>query len=271
TAVAEKGRESLPIMLDEALTTSDPERFASIARNLHETAAREGRQIFYLSAEPTDVLRFERAIGERPAHIDLARIARGPAPEPEQYAIAEPEPIPAPDGSTPEEYAARLHVPPIDPRLGAGAIHAFYLLRDDLELLHRLIADWHVSHVGPLDAMLRGRVASHIVPDPAARARLAARCRIAHAWVDAFLQGRGKPVDRNALEASGAVSSRFIDEVTALAARLNGDAKRLVDALGQREVQGFPRQKAEELGEWLEEHGYLDSADVLTADERERD
>src|SRR5690606_34172726 len=190
---------------------------------------------------------------------------------PAQYALAEPPPVPAPNGSTPEEYAARLRVPPIDPRLGAGAIHAFHLLRDDLELLHRLVADWRVSQVGPLEAMLRSRIAAHIVPDPAARARLAARCRIAHAWVGAFLQGRGKPVDRTALEASGAISGRFIDEVAALAARLDGDAKQLLDALAQREVQGFHRQKAEELGEWLEEHGYLDSAAVLTADERERD
>lgn len=271
TAVAEQGRESLPIMLDEALTTSDPERFASIARNLHETAAREGRQVFYLSAEPTDALRFERAAGERLVHIDLAAIARGAPPAPERYVLAEPTPIPAPDGLAPEQYAARLRVPRIEPRLGAGAIHAFYLLRDDLELLHRLIADWHVAHVGPLDAMLRSRAASYIVPDPNDRARLAARCRIAHAWIDAALQGRGRPVERSALEASGAVSSRFIDEVAALAARLDGDAKRLVDALAQREVQGFHRQKADELGEWLEEHGYLDSAAVLTADERERE
>jgi len=270
TSVVEKGRESLPIMLDEALTTSDPERFASIARNLHETAVHEGRQIFYLSAEPTDLLRFERAIGKRPTHIDLGAIAHGEARSPEQYALAEREPVPMPDGLSPEEYAARLRVPPLDPRRGVGEIHVFYLLRDDLDTLYRLIADWHVSHVGPLEEMLRSRDASRIVPDPSARERLDARCRIARAWVDAYMKGRGKPVDRHALEASGAVSNRFIEPVTELAVRFGGDARRLVDALERREVAGFQRQKIEELREWLEDRGYLDPAEVLSADERER-
>ena len=270
TAVAEKDRESLPIMLDEALTTSDPERFASIARSLHETAVHEGRQIFYLSAEPTDLLRFEKAIGKPPNHIDIARIAGGEARSPEQYALAEREPVPVPDGSSPEEYASRLRVPPIDPRRGVGDIHIFYVLRDDLTLLHRLVADWRVSHVGPLEALLRSRDASDVVRDSSTRERLARRCRIAHAWVDAYMKGRGKPVDRHALEASGAVSNRFIEAVTELASRFDGDAKRLVDALERREVAGFQRQKIEELREWLEERGYLDTAETLTADERER-
>src|SRR5690606_26649936 len=202
--------------------------------------------------------------------IDIARIAGGEARSPEQYALAEREPVPVPDGSSPEEYASRLRVPPIDPRRGVGDIHIFYVLRDDLTLLHRLVADWRVSHVGPLEALLRSRDASDVVRDSSTRERLARRCRIAHAWVDAYMKGRGKPVDRHALEASGAVSNRFIEAVTELASRFDGHAKRLVDARERREAAGFQRQKIEELREWLEERGYLDTAETLTADERER-
>ncbi|MBX3144464.1 MAG: AAA family ATPase [Trueperaceae bacterium] len=47
------GREPLPLFLDEALTTADPERFSAVALSLLELAA-SGRQVFYLSARPED-------------------------------------------------------------------------------------------------------------------------------------------------------------------------------------------------------------------------
>lgn len=271
TKAIEHDGEPLPIFLDEALTTSDPLRFTSIARNLKQTADEEGRQIVYLSAEPADVVRWARSIGETPAHIELA--ASGRAPEDvsaADYRVAERDPVPGPDGMTAEEYAARLRVPRVDPRADAGEIHIFHLLRDDLDLLHALLRDWRTTRLGSLEALLSARSGAHAIPDTALRERLLGRCRAARSWIAAWRQGRGRPVDRNVLEASGAVSKTFIDSVTEAAAGVGGDAQALIDALENGEVARFQRNKIAELADWFAEHGHLDDADVLDADGREQ-
>lgn len=59
------------------------------------------------------------------------------------------------------------------------------------------------------------------------------------------------------------MSENFIDEVTELAESLNGDGKRLVEALHSGRVNLFRSGKANELETYLEEHGYLESRDTL--------
>lgn len=81
--------------------------------------------------------------------------------------------------------------------------------------------------------------------------------------------GRGKPVDRAVLEASGAVSSTFIDDVTELADELDSDAEALLRELRERNderAKGFRTAKANDLEEYLRVKGYLDPDDPLSPD-----
>ncbi len=269
TQVAEQGGQSLPLFLDEALTTTDPERFDSIVTSLERMADEEGRQVFYLSAQPADVHRWERAAGRAPAHVDLPYIRFGESSlttDDHQLSIAQP--IPPPDDLSPEEYAVRLGVPPLRPREGAGALPIFHLLRDRLDLLHRLMNEWRVAHAGPFWQLLRSDAGAKAVPDEQWRARLLDRYRIAQTWCELWRRGRGLPVERNALEQSGAVSDRFMDEVSALAQRCDGDAGSLLQRLQARAVSGFHRSKLEELAEWLTDHGYLVPEEQLSRQER---
>lgn len=271
TSVLERGAEALPIFLDEALTTTDPERFEIIARSLKDTADDEGRQIFYLSSEPADVIRWERAIGARPHHIDLPGVRFGePGRAPADYVVPEREPLPAPDGLSAEDYAARLWVPLVNPRNGAAAIPVFYLLRDNLALLYRLMNDWRIDRIGPLEQLLASDAADRAVPDTHARERLQGCCEAARVWVALWRQGRGNLVDRSALEASGAISGHFIDQVSELVQSLDGDAEAVIAALAAGEIARFRQMKADELVAWLEEHGYLDRAEPLSTEARER-
>jgi len=75
--------------------------------------------------------------------------------------------------------------------------------------------------------------------------------------------GRGQPVDRAVLEQSGAVSERFIDEVTKLARAVKGDARALIAALESGQVARFHTNKREELRDALEASGHLDPATPL--------
>lgn len=75
-------------------------------------------------------------------------------------------------------------------------------------------------------------------------------------FVEAYTVGRGKAVDRDVLEASGAVSNTFIDKVSELADSADGDPKEILDALP--DVSHFRQDKIEELREYFRQENYLD-------------
>ncbi|PWG62345.1 hypothetical protein [Sediminicurvatus halobius] len=255
----EREKKPLPLFLDEALTTSDTGRFAEVAASLQQLADEEGRQIFYLSARREEIGLWEHATGKAPAVVDLAAIRfRRPTAAPVDYQVPEPAPLPAPDARTPEAYAAALGVPAPDPWQPPEAIPLFHLLRDDLPQLHRLMEDWRVTRLGELEALLAGAAAERALPDRDVRERLAARCRIARSWLGHWRRGRGRPVDRGVLEASGVIRETFIDRVSELADRVGGDAEALVSALREGQVKRFRGQTTDELEAWLQAEGYLD-------------
>jgi DNA repair exonuclease SbcCD ATPase subunit len=270
TSVQEGGREPLPIFLDEALTTSDPERFNAIAHNLQALADEEGRQVIYLSAEPADVVRWERTLERSVNHLDLLAGRGGEPLERDQYEVATAEPLPEPASRSPEEYAVLLGVPPVQPWFDAGAIHLFHLMRDDLPLLHQLMEHWRTQRLGELELLLHSNAAQQALPDEASARQLRARSRIARVWVDLWGRGRGRPVDRNALENSGVVRDNFIDAVSEQAETLNGDAEALIQALRDRKVARFQQAKADELEEWFRDNGYLVDELPLTREQREQ-
>lgn len=267
----ELDRESLPLFLDEALTTSDEKRFAAVAESLETLAREEGRQVFYLSARRQELGLWEKATGHRPHHIDLARIrSMEPATTAETYELPQERPLPVPDGRSPEAWAAEVGVPcprPIEP---ATELHLFYLLRDDLALLHRLMRDWNISTLGPLQALLASPSAERAISDAAFRDKVLGRCRAAVAWMGAWRQGRGKPVDRIVLEQSGAVSDNYIEDVTRLAEEKNGIAEEIVAALENKAVSGFRTKRIEELRDYLHRSGYISTEDTLDEAGRER-
>jgi hypothetical protein len=78
----------------------------------------------------------------------------------------------------------------------------------------------------------------------------------------AWRVGRGERVDRAALARSGAVSERFLGEVAALAAQLDGDARALVAALRAKGVNNFRQRQVDDLESWLQRERFLDDRDV---------
>ena len=266
----ERGGESLPLFLDEALTTSDVDRFSAMARTMSRLAD-AGRQIFYLSARPHEAALWKQATGTAPATIDLAAVRFGSAlPDPDGLRVEAPPALPPPDGLAAEEYAVLIHVYPVNPRADAGGIHLFHLLRDDLGLLHSLLDTWRIGALGQLESLLASDAARTAVSERQSRQRLRQRCRTARSWTELWRQGRGKPVDRAVLDESGSVSDVFLDPAADLAKELEGDGKALVLALRGRRVKGFHASKTDELEKWLADQGYVDDAAILEPDERRR-
>lgn len=266
----ERGGESLPLFFDEALTTSDVDRFSAMARTL-SSLADAGRQIFYLSARPQEAGLWKQATGTAPATIDLAAVRFGSAlPDPDALRVETPPALPPPDGLAAEEYATLIHVHSVNPRADAGGIHLFHLLRDDLGLLHGLLDTWRIGALGQLESLLASNAAQTAISDRQTRRRLRQRCRTARTWIELWRQGRGMPVDRAVLDESGAVSDVFLDPAADLAKELEGDGNTLVLALRDRRVKGFHASKTDELERWLAARGYVDDAATLEPDERRR-
>ena len=273
TEAQEQGGESLPLFLDEALTTSDEDRFAVMARSLERIARAEARprQVFYLSARRHEGALWEGATGVKPATIDLAAIRfPGSASAPEAYRIEASPSLPTPSKRSAEEYASLLGVPVLDPYRPQGDIHVFHALRDDLPRLHALMDTWRILSLGQLEALLASDAAPVALGAPVDRSRLQRRCRALRVWIDLWRQGRGRPVDRGVLEESRAVSAVFIDRAADLAERLHGDGEALVNALRTGELEHFRAAKAEELLHWLTDEGYIDSRQRLDGNERRR-
>ena len=271
TEAQEQGGETLPLFLDEALTTSDETRFKLIAETLERLAEAEDRQIFYLAARRHEAALWQQVTGSQPAAVDLAEVRFAQAGRAaEDYRVELPPKSPAPESRSPEEYAALLGVPKLDPRQSPDSLHPFHLLRDDLDLLHVLIAQWGIVSLGQLEALLDIRAATDAVPDKATRFRLRQRCRVHRIWSDLWRQGRGRPVDRGVLERSGAVSRKFIDAASDLAHQLEGDGGAVIEALRKGTLRGFRAAKTDELESWLIGEGLTDERPILSANDRRR-
>ena len=272
--------KSLPLFLDEALTTSDEERTTEVVRSLRSLAVAAGIQVVYFSARRNEAALWRAAVGDELCVIDLGDV-RGRAPETEAAAFTlETRPaLPQPAGD-PEQYARELAVPPIDPQRDAGEIHLFHLLRDDLELLHRLLEDYRIHSLGQAQSMLEslGQAQSMLEhqatdegdADAAWQPRLLERCKAARAWLVALRQGRGRRIGRNELESSGAVSHTFLDQAVALlnAKDIAGEPERLLTKLRAGVLRGYRQHKVDELESWLQETGHLDHRPQLTNADR---
>ncbi|MHC4433948.1 MAG: ATP-binding protein, partial [Planctomycetota bacterium] len=270
----EQGR-TLPLFLDEALDQSDPVRYEAIVRSLGRVAADDGRQIFYLTSDPADVGRIQHALAqenyEPPVPIDLGLLRRSAVSVsgPSALHVDPRPPVPQPDGLSAEEYGVALGVPPLDPSLGHAHQHFFHVLWDDLDLLHEFLAHG-IEHVGQWKTVLGTPLAERLGTYSKSPEEISHRADLLENFCEFWRQGRGQPIDRDILEASGAVSDRFFDGIAEMAEELGGEAEKLLNAIRSREDErssGFRSNALEKLEQYFRENGYVDDDPVLNEEE----
>ncbi len=262
----------LPLFLDEALDQSDPQRFEAIVQSLGRVALDQGRQIFYLTSDPLDVDRIRNALDkesrEIAAAIDLGRIRTGAetVSGPQALTVDPPPAIPAPGGRSSEEYGAALAVPAFRPALGFAQQHMFYILWDDMELLHDFLTNG-IERAGQWktvsDTLLAERLGSRSI----AAEEISLRLDLLDVYCELWKQGRGRPVDIDTLHDSGILTQRYLDVVAAITKELAGDPEQLLAVLAGRQdprLKGFRMDSVERLRNYLAEHQYLDERPVLT-------
>lgn len=255
----------LPILLDEALANSDDARAEAIIDAVL-ALCRDGRQVFYFTAQDDEVLKWKR-VAERHHDVECAFIPlpadAGPI---DLDASALPDTsfvrdLPSLGSDSRAEYGRRLGVPAWTGWDEVAALHVWYL-EPSLTRLYQLLSRGY-EQWGQLEALSRAGSLVASGYDAAGFAPLAARAAALEAWQKAWRVGRGRRVDREALAASGAVTSRFIDRATELCAGTNGDARALIDCLHNGDLAGFRSNKRDDLEEYLLAEGYLDESPPL--------
>ena len=262
--------EPIPFFLDEALSMTDPDRFASIA-NVLFTLVAEGRQFVYLSSQPGDVKRFTSAAkraGCDPPVVHQLAGARG-----RELAVADAAELsyelipalPSIGSDTAEQYALRIGVPLPAPNSTARELNLFHLLRENIELF-RTLKHAGCEAVGQWLQNVQQGAAQALCRDDAKLNWLSARCELAVVVFEVRGIGRGMPIGREQLLASGAVTANYLDDLTDLAGELFGDGREFLEVLASKSDErsrGFQTKKLERLTHWLEQNGFVDQREVL--------
>ena len=177
--------------------------------------------------------------------------------------------VPAPNELSAEEYGAALGVPVFEPARGYTAQHFFYALSDDLDLLHEFLVNG-IERVGQWKTVSGTALADKLCSRSISSQEITFRSDLLEVFCELWKQGRGRPVDREALENSGALSERFLDDVVVIADELGGDPEKLLTALGSQKdprLKGFRKNSLENLERYLRENVYLDEQPVFAENE----
>jgi hypothetical protein len=161
-AAIENGIEPLPLILDDALAQTDPDRFAAAAEFLLKYAKESSRQLIYMTDEPQDARRWAdqaKALSIGCACVDLVKGAS-------LISVAAPAKrvIPEPLSDNPAAYA--LLVKAARPALHdpAAALHVVHLFFDDLDVAYDFLRQRRktlgsISAMDTIDERIRERIA----------------------------------------------------------------------------------------------------------------
>ena len=228
----------------------------------------------YLTSDPADVGRIRHALTEEqydlPEEIDLGLVRRNKASVSGPSALhVEPRPpVPTPSGLSDDEYGAILGVPPLDPSLGYAYQHFHHVLWDDLDLLHKFLTNG-IERAGQWITVSGTTLADNLGVQSKSPEEITLRLSLLEIFCEFWNQGRGRPVDRDALEDSDALSERFFDIVVGISGELHSNAEKLIDVLRSREddrLRGFRSSSLVKLEGYFRENGYVDERPVLDED-----
>ena len=264
---AESEAIPLPFFLDEVLAISDPNRYREVLRALDILNIQDGRQLFYLSAQPTEISLWEEVFEARPKIIDLGAVRQMEKGLGEEVRYFMPPPLPdtcpEPLSLSAPAYGNLLEVPRIDRWQRWETVHPFHLLIDQLNWLPSLV-NAGADSLGGLCSLIEAG-AAEVLLDKGSVSSLRGRIEALRAYLLAAREGHGRPLTRLHLERAP-ISTSFRGLMLALCERLDGDAKALLQAIDNGEVPRFHRRGTprERLADWFADEQFIDPRERLT-------
>jgi DNA repair exonuclease SbcCD ATPase subunit len=263
-------RSRLPLLLDEALGTTDDNRIGVIIDSVIELA-RDDRQIFYFTAQQDEVAKWKIRMekdGIPYKVIDLGTVRRIAAASttPLEFTPVEFSVPVSPDGMSYEQYGETLEVPGLDPlQDNMDGIHLWHIF-NDADSLHALLSK-QITNWGQLQLLVDHGGKELVDLSDGKLDRAVAAAAAIEAAYSAWLVGCCKTVDRNVLSESDCVTEAFFDKVADIANSLGGDAQALLDALEAGDVPRWRSSSTESLTEYFEANGFITSQTRLSAGE----
>ncbi|MFW6043581.1 MAG: ATP-binding protein, partial [Marinilabiliaceae bacterium] len=195
----------VPLLADELLANSDDQRASAIIQALLELS-REGRQIFYFTAQHDEVRKWKAYLDDQDnlkfKTIELkGNSEAGHTPvelsiTPDDMKFTQK--IPHPGGMTHEEYGRTLEVPAFDiVSRPVSSMHLWYLI-EDVELLHQCLS-LGISHWGQLESFLNH---GGQIPGMEERQRqiIHSKAELLKRFKELYAVGRPKAINREVLE-----------------------------------------------------------------------
>ncbi|SFD92083.1 ATP-binding protein [Thermophagus xiamenensis] len=260
----------LPLLVDELLANSDDERASAIINALI-AISREGRQIFYFTAQEDEVRKWMAFLKEQnDVSYSFITIKNGTSPNNSPYwesLLQEKKlfhAVPPPEGKSHDQYRKYINVPPFNLlQNDITMLHLWYLTEDeDLDWLYYCLCRG-IQHWGPLQSYIHNH---GIIPDLKEDKweHMVQKANLLMHFQELFSIGRSKPINREILLESGQISAKFIDAVADKLAQYNGNPKLLIEALQKGEVTGFRKAKIQDLEDFLIQNNYIDENSPLS-------
>lgn len=275
---AERGPR-LPILLDETLGNSDELRAGAII-DAAIKISRNGRQVFYFTAQGDEVARWKARLEQIPAAerpsatiIDLADIRRNAGIE--RLPIHQPGPavdrsrVPEPGDMDRDAYGAALRAPGIDPWNDTlGDVHLWHAVPDNAALYNLMSQD--VRAWGQLSGIAvsggHDTLTMMNVDEPTWQ-RAAARMRVMGSALEMWRIGRARPLTNGDLVESSEVPSKVMPKLADLLAEAGGNGADLIRLLEDRDVPEMDAEIIKRLETWMLDRGFITTATPLSREE----
>lgn len=266
---AEAGGEQLPLVLDEVFSTTDPERFESIAVALSEMV-RLGRQIIYLTADKGEWERWlELASAHSLVQPKLVALGRLKGAGSSGVSVPERKLVPKPGDVSAGEYAELLGVAKPSLHTTPAAWPVLWLMPDELDAVHSV----HMRRLETSGQVLGSahRLGNTVVwgfdnrRSDTLTARLERRLDALRRLQIRWLRGTGREFRWEDVEKSGAISSTFEDRAWSAFNESDGEPAQFVEAIAN--LDRFRSSNVDALREYLITHGVLPESSPATFDE----
>lgn len=258
----------LPLLADELLANSDDERAKAIIDALIEIS-RDGRQVFYFTAQADEVGKWLHFL-KQAKDIDYQIISLGDGansfyPQADAELVTLVHKAPSPNGKSYEEYGKEMNVQPFNILIQSCSELSIWYLISDVNVLYECLKR-NIKQFGQLESYYSNNGKIPGLDEPLWN-NISSKIKLLERYLELYRKGRPKFIDREVLINSGAISDSFIDVVTHKLETLNGNPKKLIQALKRSEISGFRNNKISELEEYLYGSGYLDDQEVMNNSE----
>ena len=268
--LAKHERAPMPLLIDEALGTSDDERATAIMQTLLKVVEK-GRQVFYFTAQSDEVGKWKTQLDDSSIQsriIDLKALRENTPAQPlelsEGFSTERMDPARQPD-ETDEAWAERLGTPAWSPHQPVEDIPLFLFLRDREEDLTTCLKHG-LRTLGPLLNLIESTAADTLMPK-GRQEHIMAKITALRALANAWRIGRPPLVDPETVAESGIVSDAFSEDVFRVLEESKGDAETFLTALENKAVTNWRQKNTDEHRALFFEKGFLSDEVPLNEEE----